>query len=398
MARDAKTSAVVIGLNINGLAVARALGRHGVPVTVAALDARVHEAHSRYIRDVWPCANFCGDLVRVLLDRRAAFTEAPVLIPVTDQAVRTLAANKTDLEQAYRFAMPTPDLVDALLDKAAFAALAGKLGQPTPQTFMVERPEEMPAVARQVRYPCILKPRAKSPTYSQAGGKKAYVLDSAQDLRNTYDRVAPAAEGGMVIQEYIPGSDELVHFCLQYYSRDSRALASFCGRKIRQWPPHCGGTACCQPLAIDELVHRSTAFFQAIGFHGLCSMEFKLDPRDGGFRLIEPTVCRTDWQSGVADLNGVPIAYVAYCDLTGRPLPRLRSKRHRVRWVNFAGDRKSAAYYRQRGLLSLGGWLASLRPPVRGAYLAGDDPMPWLSIMGEKFIRRLLPGRWSDAS
>ncbi|MCE5328562.1 MAG: hypothetical protein LLG01_19335 [Planctomycetaceae bacterium] len=386
-----KIPAVVVGLNINGLGVARALGRHGVSVTVAALDARVPEARSRYIRDIWVCGDFAADLTRVLLEKRSAFSQPPVLIPVTDQAVRTLAANRSALQQAYRLAMPKADLVEALLDKTAFAALAEKLGQPTPQTFTVHGANEVSAAATRVRYPCVLKPRAKSPAYSQAGGKKAYVLASPRELLQTYGAIGAAAEGGMIIQEYIPGSDELVHFCLQYYDRDSRALASFCGRKIRQWPPHCGGTACCQPLAMEELVERSTAFFQAVGFHGLCSMEFKRDPRDGGFRLIEPTVCRTDWQSGVADLNGVPIAYVAYCDLTGRGVPPLKRNGHRVRWVNFAGDRKSAAYYRQQGQLSLGGWLASLRPPVRGAYLAGDDPMPWLSIMAEKFTRRLWP-------
>ena len=53
-----------------------------------------------------------------------------------------------------------------------------------------------------------------------------------------------------------------------------------------------------------RLVTMTADFFQRVGMTGACSMEFKRDPRDGEYYMIEPTVCRTDWQNAVADANG----------------------------------------------------------------------------------------------
>jgi len=389
--------AVVVGLNVNALAVARALGRNGVPVTVVAEGSAAPEARSRYILDLW--LNGAGDeaLCDLLLERGQSLSDRPVLFPVTDSSVRAVASHLGDIAWRYRVGMPEPDLVEALLDKRRFAQLALDLGLPAPRTFFVDRPEQMPDVIRRATYPCILKPQSKSQAYQATGAKKAYHLQDGRHLLETY-RTFCHAEPRVVVQEWVPGGDNEVHFCLQYYDAQSRPLVSFCGHKIRQWPPHCGGTASCEPVGSGELEALSTAFFQRVGFQGLCSMEFKRDPRDGTFKMIEPTVCRTDWQSGVADINGVPIPYVAYRDLAGLPPLHCVRRQQPVKWVHLSSDRQSADYYRERGELTWARWLGSIRPPVRGAYWALDDPLPYLSVLAGKVCAKLVRvGRRGDS-
>ena len=381
--------AVVVGLNLNTLGVARALGRNGVNVTVVGDGSSAPEARSRYMGNVWVCENQIESLVETLLARRADLPdEPPVLLPVTDSSVTIVSENLPLLRQHYRIGMPAPDLVRSLLDKRSIAQLAEEHNLPSPQTFFIDAADQIESIAHEMTYPCIMKPQIKSPTYSDAGGKKAYVLDDSESLLATYDTFCEV-EPRVIVQEYVPGEDGDVYFCLQYYDRQSRPLVSFCGRKIRQWPPHCGGTASCEPVDLPELTELSTTFFQKMNFQGLCSLEFKRDARDGSFKAIEPTVCRTDWQSAVADMNGVPIPFVAYCDLAGLPQPKLRAKRRRIKWVYLASDRLSADYYRRERQLGLIGWLLSIRPPVRGAYWALDDPKPLSSILMGKLANRI---------
>jgi hypothetical protein len=56
--------------------------------------------------------------------------------------------------------------------------------------------------------------------------------------------------------------------------------------------------------------------------------------------------------------------------------------------VEFGTDRLAAHYYRERGELGRLAWLWSIRPPVRGAYFALDDPKPFLRIL-RRTLRRV---------
>jgi predicted ATP-grasp superfamily ATP-dependent carboligase len=389
------TPAVVAGLNLNGLGVARALGRNGVSVVGVTDGSHGFTTWTRYLWKSWPCREGQDGLVQTLLDRAGQLPAKPVLFLITDNGVRACADRLEELRACYHLAMPEPSLVRTLLDKRGFAQTAEQLAMPAPRTFFIDRPEQMADAAAQVPYPCIMKPQVKSRAYSAGGGKKAYLLPGRDELLRAYEKFSHA-EPRVVVQEFISGGDEDVYFCLQYYDAAGKASASFTGHKIRQWPPLCGGTAACEPVHSPELVELTTRFFSQVGFFGLCSMEYKRDARDGRFLMIEPTVCRTDWQSAVADINGLPIPYVAYCDQVGLPRPRSTPPKKPIKWVYLSSDRLSADYYRKQGRLGRLGWLRSLRPPVQGAVWAWDDPMPFLAVVAGKVAAkvRALLGRF----
>ena len=150
-----------------------------------------------------------------------------------------------------------------------------------------------------------------------------------------------------------------------------------------------------------------------VNYGRLSQQEWKRDPRAGTYFMIEPTVCRSDWQSGIADANQVPISYVAYrealapqiasIDESGAatsPLTNSTDGGGR-RWVEFGADRKSAHHYRFAGQLGLFGWLWSIRPPIRCAYFALDDLAPYLATVTNPFswlMRKIRSGRSGDPS
>jgi len=393
-----KVPAIVLSMSVNGLGVARALGRRGVPVIGATRDADAPGIWSRYVGEVWRYEGTDADLVGLLLARRGRFEQPPVLFPITDAAVLSIVARWEELRGGYRLGLPEPGTVRQAMSKRGFAQWAERLGLPLPRTLFVDGPDRIHAVAAEMTYPCIIKPEFQSPQAAPSAALKAARAETPEELVRCYQafcRVEPRA----VVQEWLPGGDGDVYFCLQYYDALSRPLVSFCGRKIRQWPPLTGSTASCQPVHRPELQELAERFFTGIGFRGLCSMEFKRDPRTGRLVLVEPTVGRTDWQSDIANINGVPIPYVAYCDLLGLATPRFRQSRTPVKWVRWSADRASAEYYRSRGELSLPGWLWSIRWPVRWSTWWVRDPRPYLVGLRARLrwrlagaIRRVLPG------
>lgn len=365
-------------MNLNGLGVARVLGRNGVSVVGIHENDHDVEVRTRYLDELWTCGPGEEGLLQTLREKAASFPEPPVLLPIRDLCVRVVARHLDELRKSYRIAMPDAALIETLLDKDGIRETAESVDFPIPKTWFVSSAADLEAVTA---FPCILKPAEKSVAYSRAGHLKAYVLDDAEALRKTYETIREA-EPRAVVQQYVPGGDDEVYFTLQCYSRTSECLASFTGHKIRQWRPHCGGTASCEPADVPELDALTTRFFQQAGMVGICSIEYKRDPRDGSYTMIEPTVGRTDWQNAVADNNGVPIPYIAYCDLVGEPPPRVARTWLRWRWVDLNSDRKAADYYRRRNELGRLAWLWSIRWPVKWARWAWDDPRPGLDVFG----------------
>lgn len=379
--------AIITAMNVNGLAVARTLGRHGVPVIGIHDNGTDPETRTRFVQERWQADG--SRLIETLLERATQFSDhKPVLLPITDDAVTAIAKNLAALQEVYTVPMPDPGLVLELLDKRGFDRIARQMNLPLPTTWYVESRAELVDLSQEIAFPCILKPQEKTPAYFAAGGLKAYVLEDFDSLLATYGSFCES-EPRAVVQQYIPGSDHEVHFCVQACAEDHTAILPFAGRKLRQWRPHCGGTSSCEPLHNDDLVQLTTKFFAAVEMRGPCSMEFKRDPRDGKYYVIEPTVCRTDWQNAVADANGAPVIYGAYCAALGLTPPRPPRHPGQRRWVLFGSDRLSADYYIRRGELGRLAWLWSIRPPIRCAYFALDDWGPYLAIC-KSTLRRAL--------
>ncbi|MBM3524107.1 MAG: hypothetical protein FJX57_14230 [Alphaproteobacteria bacterium] len=246
--------------------------------------------------------------------------------------------------------------------------------------------------AATLTFPCIAKPTTKHPEWGRHF-KKAYRLASFDELASIYREVAPVVPD-VIVQEWIVGGDSDVYFCLQYRDASGRPVASFTGRKIRQWPPGVGGTASCMPAdeAAAELDDLTTRFFDAVGFVGIGSMEFKRDRRSGRYAMIEPTVGRTDYQEEVAALNGVNLPFAAYASLCGIPIPPAARPSRRRLWRDGVNDRRS-----------LSDQPDAVDPPEARELQAVDtlwrleDPGPWIAgwrrRLGGRLARVLGGGR-----
>jgi D-aspartate ligase len=386
------TPAVVLGAGINGLGVARSLARASVPVWLLDSDARCPEMHTRVAKPVRVRSLHGETLVDELVRLAAAQFSGlrPVLLLTQEESVKTVSHNRDRLSALYRFSLPTIDMVDALQHKQGFQRLAEQLGSPIPPLVHVRTLADLPAIAS-LRYPVVIKPGERHTEYARQF-KKAYRVESVEDAAELIRRILRVM-ADVVVQEWIEGPDANIYFCLQYLNSQGQVAASFTGQKIRSWPPQVGGTASCvaAPEAHEELSAMSTRFFQAAGVIGMASMEYKRDARSGEFRMVEPTIGRTDYQQEVATLNGVNLPHAAWCSELDLPFPAPAMTVRPVVWRVQSEDAQSAAAQRQ-----------SLKQGYpRGSHVADalwrwGDPVPYL-VQGLRHAKRALHDRTSKA-
>lgn len=302
--------AVVAGIDLNGLGVIRALAGAGVPVIALDTDLTKPTAATRFGLKIAVRALSGDAFIEDLMKLRKNLIRNPVLILTQEASVGTVSAQRARIDSAYRFTLPPDAVVQDLLDKFRFQAIAEHHGYLVPRALRLSRDTEFSRLG-QLRYPCVLKPATKDPEYGRWFAK-AYKVASHDDALRLWQKMRDKAER-VIIQEWIDGDDADVYFCLQYRPR-SRPAISFVGRKLCQWPPLVGGTASCMPAPEFELelADLTNQFFAAVGFVGMCSLEYKRDRRDGRFYMVEPTVGRTDLQEEIAPLNGINIPFAAY--------------------------------------------------------------------------------------
>ena len=149
------------------------------------------------------------------------------------------------------------------------------------------------------------------------------VMHTARELL----AAAPADNGkppGMIVQEYIPNDqaqDWIVHL---YCDANSNCVLLFTGVKLRSWPPHNGATACAYTMANPELAQMAERFCKEIGFQGIADLDWRLDLRDGKYKLVDFNP-RVGNQFRLFETEqGIDVVRALYLDLTGRPCPLAR--------------------------------------------------------------------------
>jgi predicted ATP-grasp superfamily ATP-dependent carboligase len=388
---DTSTPAFVLGMFDTGLAIVRALAPRGVRVRGFDPDPHQPGFFSRY-GTAYRCPDPAEEptaLLRVLLDAAAREGRRPVLYPTSDPFVLFLARHCEPLARAFVFAIPPPDQLEALVDKRRQYALAEQLGIPLPPTFGADSPDEVERIAKRLPYPVLIKPRYGHLWRQHFGGdSKGLPACNVTELRAAYRR-ARVLGLDVLIQEIIPGPVSDLHLVDVYVDGHGRALGTMVAQKIRQYPTDFGVGTLIESVCRPAVAAQALRVCEAFGYRGLAEIEFKLDRRDGAWKLIE--INPRAWQQiahGAA--CGIDFALLQYLDVTGQQ-PASRSRfRCGLKWMNEVNDLRAAVAHARRGEVGVRGWLASLHG-VR-AFTTFDPHDPWPTVRAPLARRLGRPG------
>jgi len=374
-----KPPAVVLGLSPTGLAVARSLGRKNVPVIGFSRNGSAIGSRSRYVQEtlVAEGADWEESLIEQLFELGSRLDEKPVLFCAEDIYLAALANHAEDLRRAYRMpASLNREMIELFLDKERFYKMCTEESVTIPQTYFPDTLGDVVEASKVLSYPCIVKPSFSHLWRQKLKGRKMIEAHSSNELIQTYKQFSSWGARVMV-QEIVPGGDDHIYLGGVCIGNDDLPLALFTGRKLRQFPPMFGSASLAESVDVPEIARMSADLLQKLKFRGICGTEYKLDPRDGQFKMMEINLRPVLWFS-LVEACGVDVIYATYADLAGLPVPKF-SQQDGVRWIYSARDLITAGHYLLHGGLTLSSYLSTLRSIKACAVYAPDDSKIMLS-------------------
>jgi predicted ATP-grasp superfamily ATP-dependent carboligase len=369
------TTAIVASGSTHSLGVVRSLGRQGVPVTVVSYDRRDIATSSRFTRDVIRAPHPDKDeaaFVKVLLTA-AQRSPGSLLVPASDTALGSIARHRTMLEDAGLIvASDAAEVTEILLNKAKTFALARSAGVPGPATYAPSSEQDVRRFCASVEFPAVLKPEL-SHIYRELIGVKWTRVDSPEEAVRAYS-VARALSLAVVLQELIPG-DELCGVVYNSYFWNGEPLVEFTSRKIRNSPPDTGSPSVVVSEWIPEVAEQGRRLLRAANFSGFSCTEFKWDPRDGEYKVMEVNA-RHNLSSLLATRCGINFPWMQYRHLVDGVVPVQREFEQGIYWIDVTRDVQNVRHYLGRPGYSLAEFLRPYRRSHIFAVLDRDDARP----------------------
>lgn len=377
MRRAGLAPAVVLGAGVNLIEVVRSLALAGIPVAVVAPagDAATRSRHAESIT-AWNWPARCSVVEETtLVDALVAFAarqrRRPPLLFTSDEALLFCSQHRDPLMGAFELNLPPAELVETLVDKGRFAALAQTLQLPVPKTKVVAAGDPPPDVS-DLRFPLVVKPHWRSVAWHRIIDAKACLAESDAALHSLWPRVASTG-APLVIQEHVPGPESRVESYHVYRDRTGTTLAEMTGRKIRTLPIVNGHTTSLVVTDHQDVLCCGRAVVECLDLRGVAKLDFKRTP-DDRLVLLEVNARCSLWHHPAARA-GVNFPAIVYADLIGTP-PTPSRARSGLRWVH-----PLDAVAARRSGETLRAWMRWARSCDTWAFWSWDDPLPLLSTL-----------------
>lgn len=366
--------AIVIEGHVQGLSNVRSLGELGIPVYVVD---RMHclAMHSRFCRKFFRVDDFTSE---EFIDFLVSLSEKEkldgwILIPSNDHIVENLSRHKETIGKHYRMLVPSESELYRIINKLRLLELARGCGVPIPNTC----PADCCALASEFEYPLLVR-GAMGLTFYKAFHRKAVCVESNEELVANLQAFSKSVSlSEIMIQERIPDSkgNEVVSFTC--FAVDGEVKTYWMGRKLREHPIKYGTATYAISVHVPEVVEPARKLVAALGYTGVCEIEFMLDIRDGLYKLIEINP-RTWLWVGLARECGVDYARMIYGFLNGEQQRFPSGYDVGVKWINYLTDFVFAVKRMKDGSLSLKDYIRSLKGRKVHAVWSWSDPMPGL--------------------
>jgi D-aspartate ligase len=361
------------------VAIARTLGRLGVPVYLLAQEGMPTLVHSsRYWAEKhrWDFSQPENESIRFILDLgrliQAKHGARPLLLTLADWLSILIERHGDDLEEQFVFPRAAQPVIRSLANKWEMHLLANEHGVPAPTTICPSSRTDVEEFLETTTFPIVLKPA--DPYLPLAPAKK--IIDSRRELMDEVDRETARGPLNFVLQEYIPGDAESVWMCNGYFGPDPTRTVVLTGKKLRQVSSTgVASLAVCLP---NEAVARQTrTLMEGVGYRGCVGIGWRYDERDGLYKLLDVNARVSAVFRLFRGSNDMDVVRICYLDLTNQAFPATTLRAGR-KWM--LEDDVVAAFTAVRDRrLTLAQWLRSIRGVQELHWFAADDPMPLLA-------------------
>ena len=310
------------------VAAVRALGRMGLRVTVGESTYLAPAFFSRYcsrrVRTPSPVLETSQYLD--FLEDYLTLHPHQVLMPMEEDTLLLLAQHSERFARITRLPFGAYDNLLFARDKLKVLRKAEALHIPTPKTYEINSIDEIEALAGQLHYPVVVKPREGS------GSAGMYYVSESSQLFPALKRLFLSGRLPLV-QERLPaeGAGIGASFLLDH---KHQVRASFIHRRVREYPVEGGPSTLRESIIHEQARDDGARLLQSLHFTGVAMVEFKMDSRDHKAKLLE--VNPRFWGSLALAIDaGVNFPYLLTLMALERDFPPVVDYRlgHFCRWL-----------------------------------------------------------------
>ena len=365
--------AIVLQGRACGLGVIRSLGRERIPLLVADPHRNAPGLHSRYCKSlIIPDPEIEPEMaLDSLMKEGEKLKEKGVLFPSSDAFTIFTSKHRKMLSEHFKMILSPGNMTGELVNKRYQYAEARRVGMPMPATYYPSTLEEAEVIKDDLEYPVIIKP-SLSHVFLSKLNRKAFIANGPKDLLGIFNQQLPPNHP-VIVQSFIPGPVTNLYETETYVGQNGKVLAFLVRQKLRQFPEDTGMGTLERTINDPEIVRLGTDFVQSIGFKGIANLEFKMDDRDGKYKLMEINP-RYSLQNISATKAGINFPLIQYLDLTEQPLPSIPDYADDVTWLDASRD--ILAYRSHKKEVSLKSFIQSWLGADCYAYHSWDDPIP----------------------
>jgi predicted ATP-grasp superfamily ATP-dependent carboligase len=367
---------IVFGSGITGLGISRNLGKEGINVYCIS-DRFDAASFSRYCRKTIILPNFRErkGLVKAFLTSFSKKVSPRGVVFATDDLVTLLLSElKSEIKDDFYFLVPEIETAEKVVNKRKFHESLENSSIPHPKTVIPANRESIRSSTEELRFPILVKPSI-SPIFVKEFGIKSFVARSQEELLE-YQKIVLKHNIDVIFQEIIPGPDSNLYGIPGTFGRGGKALALFAYRRIRGWPITFGNNSIIESVALEKLSFLKEAikrYMEANKYYGVAEAEFKLDPRDGLFKILEMNA-RSWWQNSFPTKCGLNIILKAYLDAIGEDVAYSEDYVEGLKWINLPNDLLSSVFEKK---LFTREWFKSVRNVRAFSFFDLYDPWPF---------------------
>jgi predicted ATP-grasp superfamily ATP-dependent carboligase len=268
-------------------AVIRSLGKKGVEITCSENTRVAMGFFSKYCQH------------RLI----SPSPKTEMVIPTSDEAVYIASKNKELIEKHTKIPVPVFNTFSKAADKAQTLKIAIQQQVPCPKTFFIKDLDEVKKAGQELGFPLVIKPKVSY------GSRGIVYVKSEDEFIDSYLKVHSKYKFPM-IQEYIrPGGQACGAFLL--FNKDSEPRAFFAHKRLREFPVKGGPSTLRESVYRPDLIDMSVKILKAMKWYGIAMVEFKQDPADNQFKIME--INPRFWGSlQLSVLAGVDFPYLLY--------------------------------------------------------------------------------------
>lgn len=300
----------------------------------------------------------------------------PVLFVNFEEYFPFIHKYHNELSVLFSFEFPIYDELKLLLEKDLFNTFARNHNIKIPLSIEVTNNNLATLeLLNSLQFPLVIKPKHRDDSWLNTFDSQKVILAETPEeayatcrkLFNTIDR--------LVIQEWIPGPDSNIFFCLTYITKNGDILDSVCGQKIHQYPVLFGNTSSAIIIENSFLEKETHRILKEAETYGFCSVEFKQHDITGEYYVIEPTVGRMDRQEYIATIGNKNIVLKAYCHLAGIEQIKTKETKNKYLYIEETLEINSLLDFQQYKILKWRAYIKLLLSrKIRLMHLSYKDP------------------------